>query len=107
MKRMAGRIALAEISAMNAMTDDVDDVHFAAVLARNTAPACGAFLYAVTTQGIFCRPGCPPHRRSAAMCVSSPIRRQRKQPAFAPVSAVTPVAIARGCKPKRLPLPAP
>jgi AraC family transcriptional regulator of adaptative response/methylated-DNA-[protein]-cysteine methyltransferase len=56
---MAGRIALAEISAMNAMTDDVDDARFAAVLARNAAPACGAFLYAVTTQGIYCRPGCP------------------------------------------------
>jgi AraC family transcriptional regulator of adaptative response/methylated-DNA-[protein]-cysteine methyltransferase len=56
---MAGRIALAEISAMNAMTDDVDDARFAAVLARNAAPACGAFLYAVTTQGIYCRSGCP------------------------------------------------
>jgi AraC family transcriptional regulator of adaptative response/methylated-DNA-[protein]-cysteine methyltransferase len=30
-----------------------------AVLARDPRPACGPFLYAVTTQGVFCRPGCP------------------------------------------------
>jgi AraC family transcriptional regulator of adaptative response/methylated-DNA-[protein]-cysteine methyltransferase len=29
------------------------------VLARDPAPDCGAFLYGVTTQGVFCRPGCP------------------------------------------------
>jgi AraC family transcriptional regulator of adaptative response/methylated-DNA-[protein]-cysteine methyltransferase len=29
------------------------------VLARDPRPACGPFLYAVTTQGVFCRPGCP------------------------------------------------
>jgi AraC family transcriptional regulator of adaptative response/methylated-DNA-[protein]-cysteine methyltransferase len=30
-----------------------------AVLAREPRPACGPFLYAVTTQGVYCRPGCP------------------------------------------------
>lgn len=30
-----------------------------AVLARDPRPACGPFLYAVTTQGVYCRPGCP------------------------------------------------
>ena len=73
---MAGRIALAEISAMNAMTDDVDDARFAAVLARDAAPACGAFLYAVTTQGIYCRPGCPsppPLRRHTRFFADAPV----------------------------------
>jgi AraC family transcriptional regulator of adaptative response/methylated-DNA-[protein]-cysteine methyltransferase len=36
-----------------------DERRWQAVLARDPAPACGAFLYAVTTQGVFCRPGCP------------------------------------------------
>lgn len=30
-----------------------------AVLARDPAPTCGSFLYGVTTQGVYCRPGCP------------------------------------------------
>lgn len=38
---------------------DPDTARWAAVLARDPAPACGPFLYAVTTQGVFCRPGCP------------------------------------------------
>lgn len=37
----------------------LDDLRWQAVLAREAAPACGAFIYAVTTQGVFCRPGCP------------------------------------------------
>lgn len=38
---------------------DPDAARWDAVLARDPAPACGPFLYAVTTQGVFCRPGCP------------------------------------------------
>jgi AraC family transcriptional regulator of adaptative response/methylated-DNA-[protein]-cysteine methyltransferase len=38
---------------------DPDTPRWQAVLARDAAPACGPFLYAVTTQGVFCRPGCP------------------------------------------------
>jgi AraC family transcriptional regulator of adaptative response/methylated-DNA-[protein]-cysteine methyltransferase len=38
---------------------DPDSPRWQAVLARDPAPACGPFLYAVTTQGVFCRPGCP------------------------------------------------
>ena len=41
-----------------AMTD-VDAARWAAVLARDAAPGVGPFLYAVTTQGVFCKPGCP------------------------------------------------
>jgi AraC family transcriptional regulator of adaptative response/methylated-DNA-[protein]-cysteine methyltransferase len=29
------------------------------VVERDAAPGCGAFIYAVTTQGVFCKPGCP------------------------------------------------
>jgi AraC family transcriptional regulator of adaptative response/methylated-DNA-[protein]-cysteine methyltransferase len=38
---------------------DPDAPRWQAVLARDAAPSCGPFLYAVTTQGVFCRPGCP------------------------------------------------
>lgn len=38
---------------------DPDTARWAAVLARDPQPGCGPFLYAVTTQGVFCRPGCP------------------------------------------------
>jgi AraC family transcriptional regulator of adaptative response/methylated-DNA-[protein]-cysteine methyltransferase len=40
-------------------TPDPEAARWQAVLARDPAPDCGAFLYAVTTQGVFCRPGCP------------------------------------------------
>jgi AraC family transcriptional regulator of adaptative response/methylated-DNA-[protein]-cysteine methyltransferase len=38
---------------------DPDAPRWRAVLDRDPAPACGPFLYAVTTQGVFCKPGCP------------------------------------------------
>jgi AraC family transcriptional regulator of adaptative response/methylated-DNA-[protein]-cysteine methyltransferase len=38
---------------------DPDAARWEAVLAREATPACGPFLYAVATQGVFCRPGCP------------------------------------------------
>jgi AraC family transcriptional regulator of adaptative response/methylated-DNA-[protein]-cysteine methyltransferase len=44
---------------MNDLPETLDDARFAAVLARDSAPACGGFFYAVTSQGIYCRPGCP------------------------------------------------
>ena len=56
---MARGAGLAELTSMNDMPESLDDARFAAVLAREAAPACGAFLYAVTSQGIYCRPGCP------------------------------------------------
>lgn len=43
----------------NDLRPSADDARWAAVLARDTAPGCGSFLYAVTTQGVFCKPGCP------------------------------------------------
>ena len=38
---------------------DLDAERWAAVLAREPKPGCGAFLYGVVTQGVYCRPGCP------------------------------------------------
>lgn len=35
------------------------DVCWQAVLDRDANPACGPFLYAVVTQGVYCLPGCP------------------------------------------------
>lgn len=46
----------------------LEDRRWIALLARDTAPDCGPFLYGVTTQGVFCLPGCPsraPLRRNA------------------------------------------
>ncbi len=55
-------------------TATLDDQRWAALLARDAAPACGPFLYAVTTQGIYCLPGCPsrPPLRRNARFFSSP-----------------------------------
>ena len=48
------------VSAMpEAPMPELDTIRWQAVLAREPEPACGPFLYAVTTQGVFCRPGCP------------------------------------------------
>ncbi len=47
---------------------DPDADRWAALISRDSSPACGPFLYGVTTQGVFCRPGCPsrpPLRRHA------------------------------------------
>lgn len=50
------------------LSPSLDDLRWNALLARQAAPDCGDFLYGVTTQGVFCRPGCPsrpPLRRNA------------------------------------------
>lgn len=52
----------------DALPQPLDSLRWQAVLDRDASPACGAFLYAVTTQGVFCKPGCPsrpPLRRNA------------------------------------------
>jgi AraC family transcriptional regulator of adaptative response/methylated-DNA-[protein]-cysteine methyltransferase len=64
---MAGRAALAPDAGSDALSVtmmpdapfDPDAPRWQAVLERDSSPACGPFLYAVTTQGVFCRPGCP------------------------------------------------
>lgn len=62
------------------MPDDIstppaDEARWNAVLARDAAPSCGPFLYAVTTQGVFCKPGCPsrpPLRRNTRFFTDAP-----------------------------------
>jgi len=56
---MAQGSALAEAPLMKAEAESLDDARFAAILAREASPDCGAFLYGVTSQGIYCRAGCP------------------------------------------------
>lgn len=43
----------------DALTIPDPETLWQAVLARDPRPACGPFLYAATTQGVYCRPGCP------------------------------------------------
>jgi AraC family transcriptional regulator of adaptative response/methylated-DNA-[protein]-cysteine methyltransferase len=60
-----------------------DDLRWAAVLARTP---CDAFLYAVTTQGVYCRPGCPSR---------APLRRNTR---FFPDAAAAEAAGFRACR---------
>lgn len=58
--RMAARAAEAHPAAMpDALPPDPDAARWQAVLARDPGLVAAPFLYAVTTQGVFCRPGCP------------------------------------------------
>ena len=53
----------------------LDERRWAALLARDAMPDCGPFLYGVTTQGVFCLPGCPsrpPLRRNAVFFADAP-----------------------------------
>lgn len=67
--RMAGRGGAAHPGAMpDALPHDPEALRWQAVLARDPALVPAPFLYAVTTQGVYCRPGCParpPLRRNA------------------------------------------
>jgi AraC family transcriptional regulator of adaptative response/methylated-DNA-[protein]-cysteine methyltransferase len=74
-----------------AATPDPDPDRWAAVLARDPAPGCGAFLYAVTTQGVFCRPGCP---------ARPPLRRNTRFFADAPAAEAAGFRACRRCDPK-------
>ena len=59
---------MADILSPSKPTASLDERRWSALLARDKAPECGAFLYGVTTQGVYCRPGCasrPPLRRNA------------------------------------------
>ena len=58
---MASGPAAQQIEAMSNLPPmpDPEAARWAALLSRNPMPDCGPFLYAVTTQGVYCRPGCP------------------------------------------------
>lgn len=64
----------------------LDGLRWQAVLDRQAAPPFGGFLYAVTTQGVFCRPGCP---------ARPPLRRNTR---FFPDAAAAEAAGFRACR---------
>lgn len=70
---------------------DPDADRWAAVLARDPAPAGAPFLYAVTTQGVFCRPGCPSR---------PPLRRNTRFFADAPAAEAAGFRACKRCDPK-------
>ncbi|RYI88179.1 MAG: bifunctional DNA-binding transcriptional regulator/O6-methylguanine-DNA methyltransferase Ada, partial [Acetobacteraceae bacterium] len=67
------------------------DARWEALLARDPAPACGGFLYAVTTQGVYCRPGCPSR---------PPLRRNVRFYADAPAAEAAGFRACKRCDPK-------
>lgn len=67
------------------------DAQWEALLARDPTPACGGFLYAVTTQGVYCRPGCPSR---------PPLRRNVRFYADAPAAEAAGFRACRRCDPK-------
>jgi len=70
---------------------DPDAARWAALLARDPEPACGPFLYGVTTQGVFCRPGCPSR---------APLRRNARFFADAAAAEAAGFRACRRCDPK-------
>ncbi len=68
------------------LTTDPDALRWQAVLQRDPAPGTGPFVYAVVTQGVYCRPGCP---------ARPPLRRNTRF--FADVAAAE-AAGFRACK---------
>ncbi len=70
---------------------DPDAMRWRAVLARDPAPAAGPFLYAVTTQGVFCRPGCPSR---------APLRRNTRFFADAAAAEAEGFRACKRCDPK-------
>jgi AraC family transcriptional regulator, regulatory protein of adaptative response / methylated-DNA-[protein]-cysteine methyltransferase len=69
----------------------LDDLRWRAVQAREVTPACGPFLYAVTTQGVFCRPGCP---------ARPPLRRNTRFFACATTAEAAGFRACKRCDPK-------
>jgi len=70
---------------------DLDTLRWQAVLARDPALAGASFLYAVTTQGVFCRPGCPSR---------PPLRRNTRFFAEAAAAEAAGFRACRRCDPK-------
>jgi AraC family transcriptional regulator of adaptative response/methylated-DNA-[protein]-cysteine methyltransferase len=71
--------------------DTLDEARWQALLDRDAAPACGPFLYAVTTQGVYCRPGCPSR---------PPLRRNTRFFADSPAAEAAGFRACRRCDPK-------
>ena len=69
----------------------IDDARWAAVIARDPNPGGEPFLYAVTTQGVYCRPGCPSR---------APLRRNTRFFSDAPAAEAAGFRACRRCDPK-------
>jgi AraC family transcriptional regulator of adaptative response/methylated-DNA-[protein]-cysteine methyltransferase len=69
----------------------LDDARWQAVLARDPAPACGPFLSAVTTLGVYCRPGWP---------ARPPLRRNTRFFADAAAAEAAGFRACRRCDPR-------
>ena len=85
---MAAAPAAMRHTPMPATHPDPDAARWAAVLAREPSEA---FLYAVTTQGVFCRPGCP---------ARAPLRRNTRFFADAAAAEAAGFRACRRCDPK-------
>ncbi|MGG5822776.1 bifunctional DNA-binding transcriptional regulator/O6-methylguanine-DNA methyltransferase Ada [Falsiroseomonas sp. HW251] len=70
---------------------DADAPLWQAVLDRDPSPATGPFLYAVTTQGVFCKPGCPSR---------APLRRNVRFYADAAAAEAAGFRACKRCDPK-------
>jgi AraC family transcriptional regulator of adaptative response/methylated-DNA-[protein]-cysteine methyltransferase len=70
---------------------DTDEARWQAVLARDPAPPLPPFLYAVTTQGVFCRTGCPSR---------PPLRKNTRFFADVPAAEAAGFRACRRCDPK-------
>jgi AraC family transcriptional regulator of adaptative response/methylated-DNA-[protein]-cysteine methyltransferase len=70
---------------------DPDALRWQAVLARDPALAEAPFLYAVTTQGVYCRPGCPSR---------PPLRRNTRFFADAPAAEAAGFRACKRCDPR-------
>jgi len=90
---MAGALAEAHSAvmpdALNAPR--LDDLRWQSVLARDPGLAGTRFLYAVTTQGVFCKPGCP---------ARAPLRRNTRFFADAPGAEAAGFRACKRCDPK-------
>lgn len=76
---------------MDTLTLSLDEARWQAVVARDATPACGPFLYAVTTQGVFCLPGCPSR---------APLRRNTRFFADIPAAEAGGFRACKRCDPK-------
>jgi len=75
----------------DALTPDPDTLRWQAVLARDPALTASPFLYAVTTQGVFCRPGCPSR---------APLRRNTRFFGDVPAAEAAGFRACKRCDPK-------
>lgn len=85
---MAAPVTTRHIPSMDTLIDTRDDLRWQTVLDRTLSEE---FLYAVTTQGVYCRPGCPSR---------PPLRRNARFYADAPAAEAAGFRACKRCDPK-------